>query len=231
MKKTINLLLTTMLSVFVLTSCSNSDNEILKSEKFHIPTKETSIGVSSILASTGTKSFDITKENGKTIFKANTVNTFYSNGEKINLSNDEFIIDSNRIYSKKDPNTYVYLLDDKIYLKKSNYDNLLAEYDNRFLENDIFILVLFTNELLTEVKYKKKASEYNKVTRGGCGFWDTYHVYSGGVHSGSAEENLRHEVASHKGGRLEKCVEYGDSSTSCLGENLGCVSMQSFCCS
>ncbi len=64
MKKKLNLLLTTILSAFVLTSCSNSDNEILKNEKFHIPAKNTSIGVSNILASTGTKSFDITKENG-----------------------------------------------------------------------------------------------------------------------------------------------------------------------
>ena len=100
------------------------------------------------------------------------------------------------------------------------------------MDNKFNILFLVLNELIIKEDFKvySKAaiSDFNLKSEA-CSFWDTYYVYTTGANRSVAESRLDSEVHDYSE-QLEGCSEIGDSNSSCLWGDHGCLASQAFCC-
>lgn len=63
-----------------------------------------------------------------------------------------------------------------------------------------------------------------------CSFWDTYYSVSGGATRSASEESLTQSIE-EDAAESQGCTKIGGADTSCLTDNHGCVSTQTYCCS
>ena len=222
-------------------SCSQDDinSDKLNSEFFelnrNVTLKETTSNVSNLMLNMGVTAIKVSGTSNSTLFEFNTAKEFRMNGKSIDLSNYAVILENGKISLKSNSNLSLTLLNDQPYIISSEYSGFIKSEDI-FDKTDFNILLLFMKELVTDNSNKVDAkaiisTDLSQKTSG-CSFWDTYYVYATGGSRSVSEANLEDEEQEYisDGGDLEGCTPVGESDSSCVWDNHGCIATQAYCC-
>ncbi len=230
------IMFTTLVVIF---SCSENtdliDTEFNNLKKLElnqkIELKETSTNISNNFFNIGVTKIVVKNTSKHISYKAKTQKTFYMNGEIIDLSNYNVILEGNSLYLENDNSIKLSIYQGKPYVISNSYMGFPKERD--FSNKKFNILLLFMKEIVTKNEFKLNASiQKTNLNKEGCSFWNTYYIYGTGGSQSVAEANLTSEIAlyTESGGPLEGCTSIGNSNSGCLWEEYGCVATQAYCC-
>ena len=166
-------------------------------------------------------------------FEANK--SFGIGGEDVDLSNKTITFNGTELFMESNENTKVSIIDGAPHISTPDYEGPFENINGEQVTANIQILMLFLHEITTTSEFKNTfedaLSEYEEINSamagGGCGFWNTYYVYSVGASQSVAQAGLPGEIASADVGG---CSTIGGVDTSCLVDNHFCASTQAFCC-
>ncbi|UZO79310.1 hypothetical protein NBT05_10040 [Aquimarina sp. ERC-38] len=197
-------------------------------------TKSTS-KVSNVFYNMGVTNIKLVKESNSVLYKFQSVKPFITNGKLINISDYLIRFEKGMIYLQSNSDLKITLLNGKPYMQSSEYSGYINE-ETSPNSVELKILLLFMREMTTSSKNKINAELVINDVEGklGCGFWDTYYVYSTGFSLSTAIGNLSDEINNYSTGLntldISSCSSFGGVDTSCGWDAHFCVATQAFCC-
>lgn len=191
--------------------------------------------VSNIFFQMGVTQINVEESNQGLVYSFEAEKTFGLGGEDFDLSNRTITFNGSELFMDNIENTKVSIVDGVPHVSTLDYEGPFENLNGEQVTANIQLLMLFLNEITTpsELKntFEEALSEYEEINSaiagGGCGFWNTYYVYSVGASQAVAQAGLPGEIASYD---LGGCSTIGDVDTSCLVDNHFCASTQAFCC-
>ncbi len=229
MKSNFSILFTSVLSLFLVVSCNHDNivNENLAQNEeleLNIQNKllESTSEVSSIFLNMGVTEINVTNMTTSKIYSFVDKKSFYINGESVNLSKYEIVLENNMIHLNTNDNLNLSIKNNKPYIVSDSY---VGFPNDRFYNSiDFNILLLTMNELITEVELKFDSNDFLlSKDSARCSFWNTYYVYGTGASQSVAQANLTAEIEDYSSD-LAGCTEIGSSNNGCLWEEFGCIS-------
>jgi hypothetical protein len=234
MKKILKLTLGILTTLTIVFSCSNEtdlmNNPITENLELNqkIQLNNTTTMVSNNFLNMGITEVVVENKSKIVLYKVKTQKTFYLNGENIDLSTYNIVVENNFISIKNDNSFKLSVYQNKPYVVSGSYSGFPK---SDFYSNKNFnILLFFMKEIITNDEFKLNSKTFlkdNTQRRGGCSFWNTYYVYGTGGSQSVAQANLTSEISSYD---LSGCSSIGGSNSGCLWAEYGCVSSQAYCC-
>lgn len=133
------------------------------------------------------------------------------------------------LYEKNNPNYSIRSIDNKLYLKTLENEDVVINFPN-FEKNDYLVtLIIFYNEITLPNEVKTEFSRLPAVgSGGGCSFWNTVTVSGFGPTSAAALANLQYNVdTAQNNGDLDCRRLGGTESTGVFGLH---ISTNTYCC-
>ena len=217
-------------------SCDDSNEDLPAVQQNTNLTERITINVSTDILSDGFRklgisSINVDTRNERTTYSFEAFQVFKV-GSELEMFNKSIILENDMLYSELDQDFKLTLVGDEIYLKKEDFFGPV----NNFMESEsvtsdnvklLFYLTEITKKDVSKISFEDFVNiESNQ--RAGCGFWDTYYVYSLGGNRSVSSANLPAEIESANLG--SDCSPIGVPETSCLWDNTACWTTQAYCC-
>jgi hypothetical protein len=219
--------------ISLLSSCSVEETRNETENQLHKPVdqleaklkvRKDTKKLSNLFQKLGVVELKMVKENGTIAYLPQTKKSFGFNGEQIDFSRYTLIFNGNKLSLKRFPEYSVTIIKDKLIFSTPENNYMTIEEVN-FQDDNIFALTAFIQELTLEEGKKSEVDLSRNQAK--CSFWDTYYVVSGGATRSASENNLTQSIATED---TSGCTAIGGTDTSCVTDNHGCMSTQTYCC-
>lgn len=220
-------------------SCSNDDNKI-KTENLTevnqksnleslIVTKTTTELFTNLFIAYGVNKIECIQKDERFEYKIKSGNTptVIFGDDEISLSDSEFILENGKIYKKNNPNLFLTLVDNKIFLNNGLSKNDITQMT--YFQKDSMLLLLFLNEITTPNNQKSFIKNISTTMRP-CDVNNQTYVTGYGLTQGGAEADLAagQETLLRNGG-LDGCTLL-DSKARIEKVSIFITATVSYCC-
>jgi len=216
----------------LLISCSTEEINYTNDDSNKVQLLKTTSLISPTLYNIGVAEIKVKQEKNALLYTIN----FDENAKFIEkehpLKDKKFLLQDNYL-SIENSKTKLLINEDKLKIESSEYsgylDNIGDTKLSTQLDNELGILVLFYNEIISQDKNKINTVISKRSSKiGRCSVDGFQILYSANFTRQSATAGIENSFMTRSDGSY--CQQLTGIETSCVMENHGCISTKTFCC-